>query len=178
MFLIGVLLVVSCNADEDTGATALQVVKSICVANIVGDDGLLDVAREMTFASLFVSGRFTVTEKCELADAVIKGAVIERIERRSRSESESLGFGIGASASESDRTGRSSASVTGRGATGESLSSSDTKVTASVALRLVDRHGTIIWAYTHDSAGGKARSALSEAMDRAIKRLLREFERK
>jgi len=41
----------------------------------------------------------------------------------------------------------------------------------------VDPEGEVLWAYTQDSAGGKAKGAVSDAVERAIKQLARELSR-
>lgn len=59
----------------------------------VGQAPLADAVREMLFAALFSSKRFTILEKCDTADATLKGAVIESAKRGARAESEGIGFG-------------------------------------------------------------------------------------
>ena len=57
-------------------AAALQRIKRICVDRLAGQAPLVDAVREMAFAALFSAKRFTVLEKCEKADATLKGAVL------------------------------------------------------------------------------------------------------
>lgn len=63
------------------------------------------------------------------------------------------------------------------GGSSERLFSIETLSRASVTLRLTNREGDIIWAYTQDSAGGKTKGAVSDAVDRAIRQLGRELGR-
>ena len=67
-------------------ASTLASVKRICVENLVGDQALVAPAKEIAIAALFASKRYTVTEKCDKADAVLKGAVLERGENRVRAD--------------------------------------------------------------------------------------------
>lgn len=156
---------------------ALSTVRKMCVGTIAGDEAAVAAAREFAIAGLFSARRFTLTERCDKADAVLKGAVIERSEKRVRAEGESTDFGVAhGGASVVGSTG-SAGFGAARGASGESLFSSETRSSASVTLRLVNPEGTIIWAYTQDSPGGKTKSAVSDAVDRAIRQLVRDVER-
>lgn len=162
-------------AVAQTTATdsALSKVQRICVDKLGGAEPLAGAVREMAFAALFAAKRFTVVEKCEKAEATLKGAVIDSAERRERAESEGISFGGiagGASASGGVIAGAT-------GGTGESLASSETRRHATVALRLVDADGTVIWAVTQDSGGGKNKAAPSDAIDRAIRQLIRDASR-
>ncbi len=134
----------------------LAAVRKVCVDRIVGEERIAAAARELAIAGLFESKLFALTEKCDKADAVLKGAVLERIQNKFRGEGETIIFGAGGVA--------------------ESLSSSEAGYAAAVVLRLVDAEGTIIWAFSQDSPGGKVKGALSDAIDRAVKRLIRDAE--
>jgi hypothetical protein len=57
------------------------------------------------------------------------------------------------------------------------LFSAETGTKASVTLRLVDQEGEVIWAYTQDSAGGKNKGAVADAVERAMKQLQRDASR-
>jgi hypothetical protein len=156
---------------------ALSMVRKICVDKIAGDEAIVAAAREFAIAGLFSARRFTVTERCEKADAVLKGAVIERSEKRVRAEGESTGFGVARGGANVTGSTGSAGFGAAQGANGESLYSSETRSSASVTLRLVDQEGTIIWAYTQDSPGGKTKNAVSDAVDRTVRQLLRDIER-
>jgi hypothetical protein len=41
----------------------------------------------------------------------------------------------------------------------------------------VDQEGTVVWAYSQDSPGGKVKGAIADAIERAVKQLLREVEK-
>lgn len=152
-------------------AAALQRIKRICVDRLAGPAPLADAVREMAFAALFSARRFTVLEKCEKAEATLKGAVLESGDRRTRAESEGIGFGAIAG-------GASAGAIAGAGgSTGESLLSSEARRQASVTLRLVDSEGVVLWAYTQDSTGGKTKGPAADAVDRAIRQLLRDTSR-
>lgn len=159
---------VLCGAQPDE--TNLHDVRRVCVEKLVGVTPLADAAREMAFAALYSAKRFTVLEKCDSAQATLKGAIMESADRQHRSESEGIGFGAIVGAANS--TG---AAVGGAGGSnGESLSSSEVKRYASVTLRLVTPEGVVIWANTQDSNGGKTKGPAADAIERAIRQLVKD----
>jgi hypothetical protein len=167
-------------AVEPAANPRLAQVKRICVQNF-GDDTLGVQAREMVIAKLYESKHFSLTENCDKADFVMKGAVTERNDRAFREESEGIGFGASASASESsgagvNRTG-TSASGSARADARETLASSENKQHAAVTMRLVDKDGEIIWAASLESTGGKTKGAIGDAAERAVRKFLRDLER-
>jgi len=127
----------------------------------------------LTISSLFASKRFALHENCGKTDAILKGAVSLEREHRARSESEGIDFS--ASASSSEDSGRAAASA--RGGASERLFSTEGFIHVSVTLRIVDREGEILWAHTEESKGGKIKGSLAQAVDRAVKQLLREIEK-
>lgn len=158
-------------------AIRLATIKRLCVDKITGEESAAGPARELAIAALFAAQRFTVTENCAKADAILRGAVMERGDKRVRAEGEAADFGAAAGAASVSRSGGSAGFGAIRGGSGESLYSAETRSTASVVLRLVDSEGTVIWACTQDSAGGKTKGAVPDAVDRAVRQLLRDLER-
>jgi hypothetical protein len=167
----------SATATPASAPQPLSAVHKICVDRIAGDESVVAAAREFAIAGLFSARRFIVTERCDKADAALKGAVIERQEKRVRAEGEATGFGVAGGGASVTGSSGSAGFGAARGDSGESLYSSETRATASVTLRLVDQEGTIIWAYTQDSPGGKTKSAVSDAIERAVRQLVRDIER-
>jgi len=163
---------------DDRELTARLVsVKTICVSSFAADPAVVELAREIAFSALFSGKRFRITEKCENAEAVLKGAVVERSEVRVRGESEGVEFcsALGG-ATVSGNSG--SAAIGGvRGGNAEGLYSSENRSQATVTLRLVDSEGEVIWAFTQESPQGKNKSAVADAVDRAIRQLFKEVER-
>lgn len=168
-----------CQATEESAppSRTLAEIKRICVDRIVGEEAVVAAARELAIAGLFSARRFAITEKCDKADAILKGAVLERGELKVRGEGEATDFGAAAGGASVGRTSGRAAFGAIAGGSGESLYSAETRASASVVLRLVDQEGTIIWAYSQNSAGGKVKGAIADAMERAVKQLLREVER-
>ncbi len=162
---------------ESSESTTLAKVKKICVDKLTGETRTVDAAREMAIAGLYASKRFSVLERCDKADATLKGAVMERFNRKVRAEGESADFGVAAGAASVSPGSARAAIGAAVGGSGESLYSSETAANASVILRLVDADGVVIWATTQDSSGGKLKTAVPDAIDRSVKQLLRDVEK-
>jgi len=167
-------------APDPPANPRLVSVKRICVQNL-GDDPNGILVQEMVIAKLFESRRFSLTENCDKADFILKGFVTERSDRAFRSETESVGLRASASASDSERAGSARTGTSASASTGlsdhETLSSTEVKQQAAVTLRLVDKDGEILWAFSSESTGGKTKGAIGDATDRAVRRFLREIER-
>ena len=164
----------SLQGDEEA---KLLAVKRVCMGNVAGDESLVAPARELAVASLFSAKRFTVTENCDKADGVIKGAVLERREKKVRGEAEEAGFGVAGGAVHVGPGGGGGGFGAAGGSSGETLYSSETRTQATVTLRMVDREGTVIWAYSQDSPGGKTKGAVADAVERVIRQLVKDIER-
>jgi len=164
---------------SDTAGSPVRLlgIKKLCVDKFVGEESLAAQAREMVIAGLFASNQFVLTENCEKADAMLKGAVFESKEQRVRAEGESMEFGKAVGAASASLGSGTAAIGAAKGGSSETLVSAETLSQASVVLRIVDNGGEIIWAHTEDAKGGKVKSATALALDRAIKRLLREIEK-
>jgi hypothetical protein len=167
--------------ETETSPNArLAGVKRVCVQPL-GDDAISIQVREMVIAKLFESRRFSLTENCDKADFVLKGTVTERSDRAFRSETESIGARTSVSGSESERSGAARTGTSASASAGldsrETLTSSEAKQQAAVTLRLVDKDGEILWAFSSESTGGKTKGAIGDAADRAVARLLRDIQR-
>lgn len=165
------LAALSLSAFQDPGGVAS--IQSVCVAKFSGDEKLADSVREIAIAGVFGAKRFRVTENCDRAGARLHGAVLERAEKKVRAEGESTGFGaVGAAVS-----GQHGALSAAGADSGESLMSAETTARASVSLRLTNMDGDVVWAYTQDSSGGKTKGAVADAVERAVRQLVKDFDR-
>jgi hypothetical protein len=174
---VALFSLISWIAIAQTPTAGLTAIKRICVDKIAGEEAIVAAARELAIAGLFSAKRFTVTEKCDKADAILKGAVLERGEMRVRGEGEATDFGAAAGGASATRSSGRAAFGAIAGGSGESLYSAETRASASVVLRLVDPEGTVVSAYSQDSPGGKVKGAIADAIERAVKQLLREVEK-
>lgn len=151
----------------------LTSIRTVCVDVFAGDPGPAATAKEMAFAALFAAKRFTLTERCDKADAVLKGAVMQASSTRVRAEGEGAGFGVAAGAAST--TAAAIGAVAG--GSEENLYSKEQQLHASLTMRLMDADGVVLWAYTQESTGGKRAGPLADAVDRALRQLKREIER-
>lgn len=168
--LIGLTLLAA-PADEKG---RLRSIKRICVERFSGIATHGTQASEVAFASLFSTKRFKVTENCDKADAVLKGAASETFSQRVRSEGDNSTVRRSGGGFSSDV-----GALFGSGTVSESerLYSSESQRHASVSMRLVDAEGEILWATNSDSDGNKAKAALVDAVERGIRQLLRDMEK-
>ena len=173
---VGILLANSI-AAASAQVPDLQKIRRVCVDTIAGDPALVAPAREIAIASVFSLKRFQVTENCAKADAVLKGAVIERHDKRVRGEGEAADFGVAGGGVSGSRSSVSAGFGAIVGGSGEALYSAETATRASVTLRLVNADGDVLWAHTQDSSGGKTKGAIADAVDRAIRQLSRDLAR-
>ena len=141
----------------------------VCVAPFRGDVES-DAARDVVFEVMLSAKGLSLSENCDSADLIIKGSVMSKTQQRSRAEGEATRHSsIGVVA---DGTGVAAA---GLGVSGEErLASSETRSETTVTMRVTKRDGTVVWAGSWDSSGGKNRNALTDAAERVAKRFLRE----
>lgn len=169
LLVLAAYLMPAAALGQEPPGPGLAQIQRICVAEFAGDPRLIGSVRELAIAGVFKLKRFRVMEDCAKADAALKGAVLEREDSRVRSESETTDFGVIAGAA-----APGAAAVGGvAGGTGQGLMSAETRSRASVTLRLVTKDGEVVWADTQDSGGGKAKAAIPDAVERALRQLAR-----
>jgi len=136
-----------------------------------GDDPQSKQIQAMVVASLAESKRFVVTENRDRADAVLKGSGEEKTSQEFHSYKERTAAG-GFAGGSSSSPGYSSSGIAGRAAAIEdSGASTETVDRASIAVRLVDRDGDVIWSTQQDSHGAKYKGAAADVADKIVKQL-------
>jgi curli biogenesis system outer membrane secretion channel CsgG len=164
-------------------AEKLTKVKRIYVDSF-GDDQISKVLYAMVVNSLTKSGRFIVTENKDKADAVLKGAALEKTSQELHSSSESTAVSSAAghhsgqvSGDRNSVQGSSSGGFRAGGAAiGDSVTSTETIDHAALAVRLVHADGDLIWATTQESLGAKYKGASADVADKIVKQLLHDLE--
>jgi hypothetical protein len=154
-------------------ATRLLKIHRICVESF-GDDQISRQLNAMVINALSESKRFTITEKCEKADATLKGVSTQQAHQEAHSSSEETSVGgsasssgLGSSAGRSSHVGIS-----------DSSHSTETIENAHLAVRLVDGDsGDVIWSTTQESNGAKYKGAAADAADKVVKQLLWDLEK-
>lgn len=154
-----------------------------------GDDLLSKNLHGMVINALAANKQFIVTENKEKADAVLKGAALEKTAQ----EFHSLGEGAavstasgGHSSSVSGSAAGGSAQVSGSSHGGfiarsvaaeDSVASTETINDARLAVRLVATDGDVIWTTTQESKGAKYKGATADVADKMVKQLIKDIDR-
>lgn len=175
------------SADPDD-PNALLKVKRIYVDSF-GEDPVSKELQSMIVSSLVATKRFKVTENRERADAVLKGAALERTSQELHAYGESTSVGGAAGSSHGELSGSvvngngSISGSSGGGFVARHMGASDSSVNtetvseAKVAIRLINTEGDVIWTTTQESKGGKYKGASADVADQCVKQLLRDVAR-
>jgi len=172
---------------EDDPAALLKV-KRIFVESF-GEDVISKELQSMIVSSLVATKRFKVTESRDRADAILKGAALEKTSQEVHAYGEATSVGAAGGGSHGEISG---GVVNGNGAisgsssggfaahhmgTSDSSLNTETVNEARVAIRLVNLDGDVIWTSTQESKGAKYKGASADVADRCIKQLLRDVEK-
>jgi len=134
--------------------------------------------RDMVIASLQSSGLFVLTENQERADVTLKGSGEDLVFTEQHSTSDGIDIHANTGAGSSTRSYSSNRSNEGIGVgQNESTHQIERKHEATVAVRLVNKDGDVLWSTTKESQGGKFRGASSDVADKILKQLLQDVEK-
>jgi len=151
-----------------------------------GDDLISREMQSMVVSALVASKRFIVTENRDRADAILKGAALEKTSQEVHAFGEGTAVGSAHGGQHGEINGsvvNGTGSVSGSSSGGFSASHaaiSDSSVNtetvdrAHVAIRLVNSDGDVIWTTTQESRGAKYKGASADAADMCVKQLLRD----
>ena len=146
-----------------------------------GDDSISKELQSALITALTNTGRFIVTENKDKADAILRGAGLEKTSQELHSHSEGTAVGTGGggfNANVSGGTGSASGGwIAHTAATEDSNTSTETINDARAAVRLVDPDGDVIWTTTQESKNSKYTSSTADVADRIVKQLLRDIEK-
>ena len=166
-------------AIESAGMT-LDSIKRVFVEGL-GDAPPSVMLRDMIVASLSSAGSFIVTEDKDHADALLRGSAMDEIftEQHHSSDSISVGTHTGSSSNYSSRYDHTGSEKTGGINIGqnESSHSDERKHEASASVRLVNRHGDVIWSTTQESNGAKFKSASADVAEKIFRKLTDDLQR-
>ena len=164
--------------------TDLGSVKRIYVASF-GDDETSKQLQAMVVSSLVASKKFVVTENEKKADAVLKGAALQKTSQEVHAYGSGTAVGAtagGHSSSVSGSGGSFSGSSSG-GFAAKHMGIDDSSVNtetidrASAAVRLVNADGDVIWTTTQESHGAKYKGATADVADKIVSQLTRDVEK-
>lgn len=168
--------------DPEIAAKLLKV-RRIYV-DTFGDDAISKQLQAMVINALTESKRFIITENKEKADAVLRGAALEKTSQEFHSSSEATSVGAAAGGHSGSISGSSvngTGSISGSESGGfsaqhmgisDSVASTQTVNDARVAVRLVSSDGDVLWAATKESHGAKYKGASADVADQIVKQLL------
>jgi hypothetical protein len=154
----------------------LLAVKRIHVEKLNGESSAQ--IRDMLINALQSAKVFVMTENAEKADAILRGFGEDLIYNESFESRDGVDARASIGSSGSSRsTGRRLPGVTLGVGTDESTRSNERKHEASVAVRLVNRDGDVIWSTTQESKGAKFRGASADVADKVIRQLLTDLDK-
>jgi curli biogenesis system outer membrane secretion channel CsgG len=166
----------------------LSKVKRIYVDSF-GEDAIARQVQAMVVAELTRTKLFIVTENKDKADAILRGAGLEKTSQEVHSYSDSTAIGGAAGGHSGSVSGHSIngvGSISGNSSGGfvsrsaaisDSSLNTETVNDARVAVRLVDKDGDIIWATSQESQGAKYKGATGDVAEKVVKQLVRDFEK-
>lgn len=175
-------------AAKPPSVSSLATVRRIFVDSF-GDDPISAQIQAMVVTQLLQSNRFIVTENRARADAILKGAGVEK----TSTESHSFETGTAAGSASGSHSGsvsgsfyKGSGSVSGHSSGGfsaasaainDAYSSTETINDARASVRMVNQDGDVIWATTQESKGAKYKGASADVADKVVKQLMRDVDR-
>jgi len=169
---------------EQELATKLLKVRRIYVDSF-GDDTVAKQIQAMVINALADSKKFIITEDKTKADAILKGAALEKTSQEFHGSTDSTAVGVARGGQTSSVNG-SNGNVSGSSSGGfnaqhmgisDSVASTETVNDARVAVRLVAADGDVIWTATKESKGAKYKGASADVADMIVTQLLRDLDK-
>ncbi len=172
------LLAAAAPAQQDPSAELLKI-RRVHVEKLSGGETATQI-RDMIIARLQRSGLFVLTEDPERADAYLRGSAEDLIYTDTHETRE----GVDARASISTGAPRSSSSRYGRGVyvssgigQDESSRAVERRHEAMAAVRLVNKHGDVIWSTVQESKGAKFQGASADVAEKVARQLVADYEK-
>lgn len=159
---------------DDPQLLELLKIRRVYVEKLSGGETAVQI-RDMIIGALQSTRLFVVTENAEKADTVMKGSAEDLVFTDTFSSSE----GVQARS----QIGSSRTSGGSRGGLGFSVGEQESsriverKHEATVAVRLVNREGDVIWSTIQESLGAKFAGASADVANKVKKRLAEDVER-
>jgi curli biogenesis system outer membrane secretion channel CsgG len=177
-----------CAPAPSTAISTVSGVKRIYVDSF-GDDAINKQIQAMVMSQLTATKRFIVTENKEKADAILRGAGLEKTSQESHAFNTGTAAGAASgyhSGSVSGHVVNGSGSISGSSSGGfsaasaainDSYASTETINDARISVRLVNQEGDVIWATTQESKGAKYKGASADVAEKVVKQLFRDLEK-
>ena len=181
MIALAFLLLAATEIDDHP--QQLLQIKRIYVDRLNGGDTAMQI-RDMLIAALQGSKLFVITENQERADAFLRGTGEDLIFTDTFQSSDGINAHANASTGRTYKGSTASGRAFGTGPSAgvsvgenESTRIAERKHEASVAVRLVNKDGDVIWSTTQESMGGKFRGASADVADKVMKKLMEDVEK-
>lgn len=162
---------------KPVGISTLKQVKRLFVDSF-GTDPVANQIQAMVIAQLLQSDKFVVTENRDKADAILKGAGVEKTSVESHSYESGTAAGHASGGYSGSIYGSSGGFSSAGAAINDAYTSSATVNDARVSVRLVNQDGDVIWATSQESKGAKYKGAGADVADKVVKQLIRDMEKK
>lgn len=171
-----------------SGTDELLNVKRIYVDSF-GEDVISKEMQSMIVSALVETKYFKVTENREHADAVLKGAALEKTSQELHAYEESTAVGTAGGGGHGEVNGsivNGNGTISGSSSGGfaaQHMGTSDSSVNtetvseARVAIRLVNAEGDVIWTTTQESRGAKYKGASADVADKCVKQLVHDIDK-
>jgi curli biogenesis system outer membrane secretion channel CsgG len=175
-------------APEKPPATNVAQVKRVFVAPF-GDDEIAKQLQAAVVSSMVASKRFIVTENEKKADAILKGAALQKTSQEVHAYGSGTNVGAAAGGHQSSISGSTyngSGSISGSSSGGfaakhmgidDSSVNTETIDRASASVRLVNGDGDVIWSTTAESHGAKYKGAIADVADKIVAQLMRDCDK-
>ncbi len=171
---LSLALTLFAQAEERPQLMELLKIRRLYVEKLSGGDTAVQI-RDMLIGGLQATRLFVVTEDPDKADMILRGSAEDLVFTDTFSTSE----GIHARS----QIGSTRATGSQRGGLGlsvgeqESMRIAERKHEATVAVRLVNKDGDVIWSTTQESLGGKFRGAGADVASKVTRQLTEDFAR-
>lgn len=160
----------------DEVAPALLSVKRIHVEKLNGESSAQ--IRDMLINALQACKLFVVTENPDKADAVLRGSAEDLIYTETFDSRDGVDARATLGSGGSSRAGgRRIPGVSLGVGVDESTRSTERKHEASVAVRMVNRDGDVVWSTTQESNGAKFRGASADVVEKVVRQLVADVQK-
>lgn len=175
---------VPASSTERPAVSDLGLVKRIYVGSF-GDDEVSKQLQAMVVGSLVASKRFAVTENEKKADAIMRGAALQKTSQEIHAYGSGTSVGAAAGGHQASIAG-SGGSFSGSSSSGfaakhmgidDSSVNTETIDRASASVRLINSDGDVIWTTTQESHGAKYKGATADVADKIVAQLMRDLEK-
>lgn len=171
---LSLALTLFAQAEERPQLMELLKIRRLYVEKLSGGDTAVQI-RDMLIGGLQATRLFVVTENPDKADMILRGSAEDLVFTDTFSTSE--GIHARSQIGSTRATGSQRSGLGFSVGEQESMRIAERKHEATVAVRLVNKEGDVIWSTTQESLGGKFRGAGADAAGKVTRQLTDDFAR-